>query len=74
MRVRFEISKAGERLHHGIYDVDDSANFGAACAQAWTSVREQAMAEAASIGELMDRMNDSVIDKLNGAEIRLTRA
>ena len=73
MRVRFEVSKAGRRLHEGIYEIDDNASFGAACADVWVGVRDQCAARATSIGALMDAMHDSVIDELNGAEIRLQK-
>ena len=73
MRVKLEIMKAGKKLHEGAYDIDDSASFGKACADVWVKIRGQCDAEATSIGALMDSMHESVIDELNGAEIRLIR-
>ena len=73
MRVKLEIMKAGKRLHEGVYEIDDKASFGSACADVWAKVREQCDAKATSIGALMDSMHESVIDELNGAEIRLIR-
>ncbi len=73
MRVRFEVMKGGRRLHAGTYEIDDNASFGAACADVWVKVREQCAAKATSIGALMDSMHDSVLDELNGAEIRLQK-
>ena len=73
MKLRIEIIKAGRCLHQGIYEVDDSATFGAACADAWVKVREQCAAKATSIGALMDTMHESVVDELDGAEIKLNR-
>ena len=73
MRVKLEVRKAGRRLHEGIYDIDDNASFGEACSRAWVDVREQRMARATSIGDLMDTMNESVIDEIDGAEIKLTK-
>lgn len=73
MRVKFEVIKAGKRLHEGIYEIDDNASFGAACAQSWVAIRERCTASATSIGDLMDTMNESVIEELNGAEIKLTK-
>ena len=71
MRVQFEILKSGRRLHQAVYEIDDKASFGKACADVWVNVREQCDAKATSIGALMDSMHESVIDELDGAEIRL---
>ena len=73
MRVQLEIMKAGKRLHEGVYEIDDQASFGNACADVWAKIREQRDAKATSIGALMDSMHESVIDELDGAEIRLRR-
>ncbi len=73
MRVKLGIMKSGKKLHEGDYEIDDSASFGSACADVWVKVREQCDAKATSIGALMDSMHESVIDELNGAEIRLRR-
>lgn len=73
MKVRFEVTKAGRRLHEGTYEIDDNASFGTACAEVWGDVRKQCMAKATSIGALMETMNESVIDELDGAEFKLKR-
>jgi len=73
MRVKLTIVKDDKPLHEGIYELDDKTSFGAACADAWTGIRERCAAKATSIGELMDIMNESVIDELDGAEIKLTK-
>jgi hypothetical protein len=73
MKVKLEIIKSGRRLSEGTYEIDDNASFGAACADVWVKVREQCVAKATSIGALMDSMHESVLDELNGAEIRLKK-
>jgi hypothetical protein len=73
MKLRIEIIKAGRCLHQGIYEVDDSATFGAACADIWVKIREQCAAKATSIGALMDTIHESVVDDLDGAQIKLNR-
>lgn len=73
MKVKLELIKRGHSLSEGIYEIDDNASFGAACADVWVKVREQCAARATSIGALMDSMHESVLDELNGAEIRLKR-
>ena len=74
MKLRIDIIKAGRCLHQGTYEVDDGATFGAACAEAWVKIREQCAAKATSIGALMDTMHESVVDELDGAQIKLRRA
>jgi len=71
MRVKLEIVKAGSRLHEGVYEIDDTESFGAAWKDVWVKARERWMARTTSIGDLMDSMHESVIDELNGTEIRL---
>jgi len=73
MRVKLELTKSGRRLHEGIYEIDDNASFGAACADAWVKIREQCAAKATSIGDLMDKMHEDVIGELNGAQIKLSK-
>jgi len=73
MRVKLEVTKAGRRLHQGVYEIDDNASFGAACADVWVKIREQCAAKATSIGALMDTMHESVLDELNGAKIKLQK-
>jgi hypothetical protein len=73
MKVKLEVIKAGRRLHQGIYEIDDNASFGSACADVWVKVREQCAAKATSIGALMDTMHESVLDELDGAELKIQR-
>jgi len=73
MKVKFELTKAGRRLHEGVYEIDDTESFGAAWQDVWLKARERWMAKATSIGDLMDTMHESVIDELNGAEIKLEK-
>lgn len=73
MKVRLEVTKAGECLHQGTYDVDDNESFGEAWQDVWDEVRERSMAKATSIGALMDTLHESTINELNGATIKLTK-
>jgi hypothetical protein len=73
MRVRLEVTKAGTRLHTGIYEIDDLKTFGAAFEDVWAKVREACLAKSTSIGALMDTMHESVIDELDGATLKLIR-
>ncbi len=73
MKIKLEVLKGRRCLYQGAYEVDDNVSFGAACADVWVKLRELGAAEATSIGALMDTMNDSVLDELDGAEIRLRK-
>lgn len=73
MKVRLELVKRGRRLHEGTYEIDDNTSFGVACADVWVKIREQCAAKATSIGALMDAMHDSVLDEINGAELRIQK-
>ena len=50
MKVKLELIKRGQCLTEGIYEIDDNASFGAACADVWVKVRDQCAAKASSIG------------------------
>jgi len=73
MKVRLEITKAGKRLHEGIYEIDDTESFGAAWKDVWIKARERWMGKTTSIGDLMDSLQSGVIDEFDGAEIKLKR-
>jgi len=73
MKVKFELMKAGKRLHQATYDIDDTETFGAAWKDVWVKARERWMSNSSSIGALMDSMHEGVIEELNGAEIKLTK-
>lgn len=73
MQVRLELVKAGKRLHAGVYDIDDPESFGAAWKDVWVKSREQWMAKATSIGDLMNSIHEGIIGDLDGAEIKLSK-
>jgi hypothetical protein len=73
MKVKFELTKAGKRLHQATYDIEDPDSFAAIWKDVWVKARERSMTKPSSIGALMDAMQETVIDELSGAEIRLTK-
>ncbi|KAB2884118.1 MAG: hypothetical protein K8H87_05200 [Pseudorhodoplanes sp.] len=74
MNVKLSIRKDNDILFESVYQIRDSGSFASACADAWTKLRDRRLGRAASIGEYMDLMNQSVLEELQGAEIRLSRA
>jgi hypothetical protein len=73
MNVNLQIRRNGSLVYEHVYDICDADSFGRACADAWTQLREQRLAQATSIGALYDTLNDEWLDGLLGAEIRLSK-
>jgi len=73
MQIKFRIVKDGSLLHERNCEVTDAASFGAACADAWSNLRERRLSHATSIGALLEELDDSVLDQLNGAHISLDK-
>jgi len=74
MKVRLRIQRSGSSPFEGAYEVTDSDSFGRACADAWEQIRTQRLENATSVGALMDMLNQTVLDELQGAEITLSKA
>ena len=73
MNVTLRIRKDSSALFEGIYDISDATSFGHACADAWTQLREQRLAQATSIGALYEALDDELLDGLMGAQISLSK-
>ncbi len=73
MKVQLELTKAGKRLHHAAYHIDDPESFGAAWQDVWVKARERFVSRSTSIGALMDTMHEGVIEELNGAKLGLRK-
>ena len=73
MKGKLEIEKEGTFLFQSAYDVTDAESFGKACADAWTQLRSQRLAQATSVGDLMDMLNQSVLDALDRADITVSK-
>lgn len=73
MKVELRIGRSGSPLFKGAYDVTDAESFGQACADAWTQLRTKRLERASSVGALMDMLNQTVLEELQGAEITLRK-
>ena len=73
MKFTLEITKAGKCLHRDTYDLVDSDTFGAAWKDVWVKARKRWMSGTTSIGELMDSINESVLEELDDAQIKLRK-
>jgi hypothetical protein len=74
MKVKLRITKDGAALYEGTYNVADADSFGKACADLWWKLRQQQLAKETSIGAVMERLDNNVLDWLNGAHISLEKA
>lgn len=74
MKVRLRIKKRGALLYEGVHEIIDHESFGAAFAEVWRTVRERRLEKTTSVGELMDKLNDEMLDQLQGAEISIQKA
>jgi hypothetical protein len=73
MKVKLQITKDGTSLYTGEYEIDDAEGFGQACTDAWLQLQRAQLNRETSIGALMEHVNDSVLDQLNGASVCLTK-
>ena len=73
MKVKLEIKKGGTSLFQDAYDVTDAETFGRACADAWSQLRSRRLSQATSVGDLMDMLNQSALDALDGANMTVSK-
>ena len=74
MKATLRITRDGTVLHVGSYEIVDADSFGKACADAWTTLRQAQLEKETSIGALMDHLDTTVLEQLNGARIGLERS
>jgi len=74
MRIKLQISKDGASLYNGDYEIKDAESFGKACSDAWQQLQRAQLSRETSIGALMEHLNESVLNQLNGAPITVTYA
>ncbi len=73
MWVKLQIAKKGTTLYARDHDITDADSFAAACAEAWSKLRQAQIDKESSIGALMEYLDSSVLDQLNGAHITLEK-
>ena len=74
MKVKLRIQKGKAVLEERTYDISDAQSFGKACADLWTTLRDDRLAKATSIGALYDQLNERLLDELYGAQITISKA
>ena len=74
MRIKLQIAKGGTSLYAGAYDIKDAQSFGEACSDAWQQLQQAKLNQETSIGAVMEHVNDSVLEQLDGSTIAITRA
>ena len=73
MRIKLQIAKDGTSLYAGAYEVEDAQSFGKACSDAWQQLQRAQLNRETSIGAVMEHVNDSVLNQLDGSTISITR-
>lgn len=73
MMIKLRIEKGDVMLYEQNYDISDAESFGKACAHAWSQLRGQRLDRATSVGALFERLNDPLIDELDGITISLAK-
>lgn len=73
MKAILQIKKDGNALFEGVIEVGDAAGFGKAWEDVWTVLHQNSLDAATSIGALYDRLNEGVLDQIDGAQINLRR-
>lgn len=73
MRVKLQIAKDGASLYTGNYEIEDAQSFGKACSDAWHQLQRAQLNRETSIGAVMEHVNDSVLNQLDGLTIAITQ-
>jgi hypothetical protein len=72
MKVKLRIRK-GATLYEAVHTIIDAESFGRAFADVWVQLHNRRLQKATSIGALMEVLNESVVEELNGAHISLDK-
>ena len=74
MKIKLQIQKGNSILVERVAEVFDAETFGQACAEAFAELRSRELTESSSVGGLMDMLNMSALEVLNGATIGISKA
>ena len=74
MKIKLQVAKNDTSLYAGVYDIEDAQSFGKACSDAWQQLQRAQLNRETSIGAVMEHVNDSVLDQLDGSTITVKRA
>jgi hypothetical protein len=73
MKLKLSIAKQGATLYEEVHEVIDAESFGRAFADAWARLQDRRLQKPASIGALMEVLNEDLVEELNGAQIVLEK-
>lgn len=74
MQLKLQITKNSTVLFEDGFEVSDAHSFGRAFYETWSKLRQKQFDSETSIGALMEHLDDDVLDQLDGAVIRVTKA
>jgi len=73
MEVRIKLTREEKVVYQGVHAATDAQTFGRAFANIWDALHARRLEQATSVGELMSRIADDVLDDLDGATISIER-
>jgi hypothetical protein len=73
MKVRIKLTKQEELVYEGVHTTTDADEFGAAFKAVWDNLHARRMERSTSIGELMSRISEDVLDDIDGSTITVER-
>lgn len=74
MKVRLQLLREGAPIVDDIHEISDAESFGRAFSEAWSKLRQAQFEGETSVGALMDHLDDSLLEQLDGAVISLQKA
>lgn len=73
MKVRIRLTKQADVVYEGVHLATDAQAFGTAFENIWDALHARRMEQATSVGELMSRIAEDVLDDLDGATVSIER-
>lgn len=74
MKIRIRVHKGDSVLFEKISEVFDADSFGRSCAETFADMRSGELAHSTSVGAMMDMLDTSVLDILDGTSLEFSRA
>jgi hypothetical protein len=71
MKLKLSVTRRGNPICEGIYQVGDAESFGVACSDVWEKLNQRKIAAASSIGALYDSLEDGKAMDLRGLQIEV---
>jgi hypothetical protein len=73
MNVRIKLEKQNDVIYEGVHAATDAEEFGAAFKAVWVALHSRRIEQSTSVGELMSRLAEDVLDDVDGSTILIER-